>query len=111
MSKHDDEVCFEAIAAAALRGERCPENGTLGVYSDSVTRLAQAGRIKVEISGRNYRAVTILAGPLAGKSTAPHPRGYPAWKTITTEMTVNGKTIPRNHLPSLAPINLRKAAP
>ena len=69
------QQCFEAIERAACEGARCPENGTLGVHSVYTAELARAGRIRVEISGHNWRTVEILAGPHTGKRTAPNPTG------------------------------------
>lgn len=76
------ERCFAAIERAANAGQRCPENGTFDVTSTAVKVLALAGRIKVEISGNNYRTIKILTGDSAGKSTAPDPRGRRPWKVI-----------------------------
>lgn len=76
------EGCFAALEAAAVLGARCPLNDTMGVSADLVGLLARAGRIKVEISGHNYRQVFILTGPNAGKCTAENPLGHHAWKII-----------------------------
>ena len=38
--------------------------------------LAQAGKIKIEISGHNWRRVTILWGEHAGRKTPPNPHGH-----------------------------------
>lgn len=78
------ECCFNAIVRAATEGKRCPENGSFGVDSRFTTELARRGRIRVEISGRNYRTVIILLGEHAGKSTTPHPQGAKPWKVIDT---------------------------
>ena len=82
---------FEMIEAAAVKGVRCPMNWDLPIMS-SPSELARAGKIKIEISGRNYRQVTILVGPNAGKSTAPDPSGARIWMVI-------GKTTIRNGEP------------
>ncbi len=65
--------CFAAIVAAALSGQRCPENGTLHVSGGFCGELAAQGRIKVEVFARNFRVATILTGPHAGLKTAPPP--------------------------------------
>ena len=82
------EAVFARLEAAAIAGDRCPENGCDGVRSDMISALARAGRIKVAISGHNYRTVTILTGPHAGKSTRPDPTGAHVWKVIGTETRV-----------------------
>lgn len=76
------EACFAALERAAIAGERCPMNGQSCIDSDYTTGLARAGRIKVEISGRNFRRVTILVGVHAGKQTAPDPTGMRVWKVV-----------------------------
>lgn len=87
------EACFRAIVAAAIEGKRCPENDTQGVSSYLTTFLAREGRIRIEISGHNYRRIVILTGDHAGKATAPDPTGRKPWKILDTETRVNGKTI------------------
>lgn len=67
------EQCFQAILRAALRGERCPENGSSNVNTDRCRALAAAGRIKIEVFARNFRVVTILTGRHAGRKTARAP--------------------------------------
>lgn len=65
----------------ASRGERCP---TATMFAERVAgdvrralhRLQYRGRIRVQVFGHNYRVVTILTGPLAGKQTKPAPRGW-----------------------------------
>ena len=92
---------FALLVGVALRGERCPhshwdrlhfqapaEPPSDLISSDHVTALARQGRILVEISGRNYRTVTILEGPHAGKKTAPDPSGR-VWKTIGRKTVTN----------------------
>lgn len=76
------EACFSSIERAAVDGRRCPENGTANVNSVLTTALAHAGRVRVEISGYNYRTVHILTGPHAGKSTKPNPTGMRTWKIV-----------------------------
>lgn len=74
------EHCFAAIERAACEGARCPKNGEFGVDTIYTNTLARQGRIKVEISGQNYRTITLLTGPNAGKRTRPdHNR---VWKVI-----------------------------
>jgi hypothetical protein len=76
------DKAFAILEAAAVAGERCPENGTMGLNAGVVPALARAGRIRIAICLHNYRIVTLLSGPHAGKSTAPHPDGRKPWKVI-----------------------------
>lgn len=84
---------FAALEAAAVEGARCPQAHELPKGSGgTVPALARDGRIKIEISGQNWRQVTILVGPNKGKKTAPNPLGHGAWKVIDARSPV------RNHL-------------
>jgi hypothetical protein len=96
MNKQTPEETFRILEAAAVAGERCPMTHGGALNGGNVTQLAHAGRIRVEISGRNWRTVTILTGPNAGKSTAPNPdpRRRTAYLTIDKAGTRrNGKLI------------------
>lgn len=87
---------FRTLEQTAIVGERCPENGVAGLRSDFVCALAHQGRILVEISGNNWRRVTILKGDHVGKSTAPNPDGLRVWKTIDANGTlINGRPLER----------------
>lgn len=72
---------FDLLERTALAGERCPQNGA-NVRSGDVVVLARQGKIRIEISGKNYRRVVILASEHAGRATAGNPDGHPAWKVI-----------------------------
>lgn len=78
------EETFKALEAAAIAGGRCPMNEPDGpLHYGDVPKLARAGRILIEISGRNFRQVTILVGEHAGKKTAPNPDpNAPIWQTL-----------------------------
>lgn len=76
--------CFASIERAACEGARCPTNGNCGVETAYVIELARQGRIRIEISGHNYRTVTILTGPNAGKRTRPDPSGRMSWRVFDT---------------------------
>lgn len=93
------------LEGCACRGERCPQNNTHGIAQAAVSALARAGRIRIEISGQNWRQVFILAGPHAGKATAANPLGARAWKIIGANGTrVNGRLIvPRSRRQPSAP--------
>lgn len=76
------ETCFRAIEAAAIAGERCPDNTVQGVQSHYVKRLADQGRVRVLIYRHNFRVVEILAGPHAGKSTKPPSEPGPPYRIV-----------------------------
>lgn len=81
---------FEMIEAAAVNGDRCPMGWDLPLIG-APGILARDGKIKIEISGHNYRQVTILTGPNAGRATAPNPSGAMAWMIIGKTTLRNGK--------------------
>lgn len=73
---------FALLEAAAVAGERCPVSGG-GLTSGLTTDLAIDGKIKVEIYAKNFRRVTILVGPNAGKTTADPPnKNWKPYKVI-----------------------------
>lgn len=103
MSKLED--CFALLEKCAVVGERCPFNFATGGHplmsGATLTLLARAGRIRVEIGQKNWRVVTILRGNHAGAHTA-YPSGakWRAYKVITNETRINGRiqqTGPRTH--------------
>lgn len=63
---------FVVLEQAAIQGRRCPTSED-GMKPFIVTALALSGQIRSEISARNWRQITILTGPHAGKKTAPNP--------------------------------------
>lgn len=81
MKRETLDAAFAQIEQAAVRGERCPQNHELPQYNCPV-ELARERRILIEISSRNWRVVTLLTGPHAGKKTAPDPAGRKPWKTL-----------------------------
>lgn len=83
----DPDKAFAILESAAVAGKRCPQRGEHGLSSTDTTSLAHAGRIFVEIFAWNFRSITILTGPHAGKMTAPAPQGQRAWKTIDVNGT------------------------
>ncbi len=67
---------FALLEQAAEQGTRCPMSYPKGPINRGVVgELVARGMIKSEVSGQNYRVVTILKGPQAGKQTAPNPTG------------------------------------
>lgn len=93
------ERAFEILEAIAVAGGRCPitsgPEAHREIKSAHISSLAREGRIAVEISSKNWRRVTILIGPNAGKSTAANPhKGNRVYQTIDTRGTmVNGKHV------------------
>lgn len=78
LTQNQIEMGFALIELAAENGERCPtnqsaENPTGELRSGVTTALLKQGRIRVEVYAHNWRVVTILTGPHAGKRTAPSP--------------------------------------
>lgn len=94
-----DEV-FAHLERAAIAGERCPPSNWEGqpappllLHSITMSALAKAGKIHIDISGKNFRQVTILVGPHAGKKTAANPdRHARLWQSITAEGKVLSTT-------------------
>lgn len=64
---------FAMLERAAASGARCPKAGTDGLTSQLTGDLARAGRIRIDVYPHNWRVVTIMTGPNAGKSTEPAP--------------------------------------
>lgn len=82
------DKAFSALEAAAAKGERCPQNSPDGIISDDISELARLGRVRSEIFAHNWRVVTILTGPHAGKKTAPCPhKCHGAWRVTDHEGT------------------------
>lgn len=74
---------FAAIEAAAVAGERCPQNYPHGpIHSNAVSRLYVTGRIRGEIYRYNYRVIVLLDGPHKGKRTAPPAPGLKPYKVV-----------------------------
>jgi hypothetical protein len=67
---------FAVVEQAAIAGARCPFSEAIPGGNHSLRQLTRNGIIRVEIGLHNWRVVTILAGPAAGKATA-QPAG--AW--------------------------------
>lgn len=64
---------FEQLEEAAAQGLRCPENGVGHLRNGAVSKLCRIGKVRSEVYRENYRVVTILHGPHAGKSTRRPP--------------------------------------
>jgi hypothetical protein len=74
---------FRILVAAALKGERCPQRKPYGPLDTSaVTEMYRLGWIKGEIYAFNWRRITIMVGPHAGKTTASFPGAGKPYRTI-----------------------------
>lgn len=83
------EKDFEMLVAAAIKGERCPEDRPRGpIRQGSVTALYEAGRIMSAVYGRGWRVVTILDGPNRGAQTM-----LP--ESTARAIRINGQTMKR----------------
>jgi hypothetical protein len=81
---------FDLLVKAACAGERCPNSHPHGpIDADAISALFEAGRIRSEVYGTNFRRVFILVGEHAGKATAPHPRGLPPYLINGRHVDVN----------------------
>jgi hypothetical protein len=89
------EECFALLEQAAIAGARCPQSAPFGpVRSGDVTALCRDGKILVEVFVHNWRVVTILTGPHAGKKTETPPtfnHSPKPYKTVGRETRVNGR--------------------
>ena len=65
------EAALRTLEQVAAANERCPANDEIG--HGIVSALAAAGKIEVEIYGRNFRRVKLLTGANAGKMTKAPP--------------------------------------
>ena len=91
--------CFAILEAAAVKRERCPtgpELRVLGVSGANTGILAKAGRIRVEVYGKNWRVIEIMEGPHKGARTMECPDGSKPYRIVYKGKTefpqrVNGK--------------------
>ena len=65
------DAAFRTLEQLAAANGRCPSNEEIG--HGVIAALAAAGRIEVEIYGRNFRRVTLISGPHAGAATKGPP--------------------------------------
>lgn len=65
------DAAFRTLEQLAAANGRCPSNEEIG--HGVIAALAAAGRIEVEIYGRNFRRVTLLSGSHAGAATKGPP--------------------------------------
>lgn len=83
LSEQEIERAFALIEQAAASGERAPQSQPHGpLRRQAVTALYRAGRLKGAIYSGNFRVLTILQGPHAGKSTKPPSTQSPPYRII-----------------------------
>jgi hypothetical protein len=89
---------FAMLEKAAASGERCPESRTNGMTSQLTSALARSGQIKIDVYPHNFRVVTILSGPHAGKSTAPPPnKNWRPYLTIEKGSALRKQYAPKQY--------------
>lgn len=97
LSPKNLDKAFAILEACAVAGERCPITAGPTAHrflvSGHTSALAKSGRIFIEISGQNFRRITILTGTNKGRSTASNPdTGAHVWQTVGMEGTkINGR--------------------
>jgi hypothetical protein len=84
-----DEV-FDLMVLCAINNERCPFNDQLP--PGALSSLARAGKVRIEVFRHNWRIVTILEGPHAGKQTLRDPL---LEKGARPYVVIDGATGPR----------------
>ncbi len=83
---------FALLEYAAVRNLRCPKNSPFGPIQSPVLRaLYRRGMIKGEIYMSNWRVITLLVGPNAGKSTAMFPGSAKPYKICGIEKNPSAK--------------------
>ena len=95
------EAALRALEHAAVTDGRCPANAEIGY--GVVSALAAAGKIEVEIYGRNFRRVRLLTGAHAGSATKGPPG--PSWRpyAITDRNGTRRTGLPPQHAPRARP--------
>lgn len=91
---------FEILVAAAITGSRCPVTSGPDVHpyltSAHIVALAKRGHIRSEVSGHNWRQITILTGRHAGKKTAPNPNeNAVVYKTMDAKGSKSNTSVQR----------------
>lgn len=80
---------FAMLETAAASGARCPVAGTNGLTSTLTGTLARTGKIRIDVYPHNWRVITIMAGPHAGKATAlPPDKTWRPYRTIEAAQTL-----------------------
>lgn len=77
---------FAMLERCAIAGERCPQTQPHGPLTPGhTTILVREGKIRIEVFRHNWRVVTILAGPNAGKQTKACPAGGRPYMVVTRD--------------------------
>jgi len=105
------EAALRALEQLAATNGRCPANDEIGY--GVVSALAAAGKIEVEIYGRNFRRVKLLTGEFEGFSTQRPPnagaRPYAITDRNGTRRTGFGKqNAPRPRPSAPRPLTMRE---
>jgi len=81
-------LVFKALCHCARNGERCPTQEQFrrsygfGAVSSVIDELRRAGKIKVEVYGRNWRVIEIMEGEFKGCRTMEPPHGGKPYKVL-----------------------------
>jgi hypothetical protein len=89
---------FKMLEKVALAGARCPVSRVNGLTSQLTSELARTGKIRIDVYPHNYRVITILAGPHAGRATAPPPN-----KTWRPYLTIEKGSEPKPQYTRISP--------
>ena len=105
------EAALRTLEQVAAANGRCPGNDEIGY--GIISALAAAGKIEVEIYGRNFRRVTLLTGVHAGATTKGPPgarsRPYAVTDRNGTRRTGFGPQNTRRARPSAPrPLTMRE---
>lgn len=87
------DQAFDALETVAITNGRCPTNEEIG--RGVIAAIAASGRIKVEAFGRNFRRITILTGPRAGRMTMAPPGPWRPYKTVDKDGTHRDTVVSR----------------
>ena len=74
-ARHNPMDAYSKIVAAAIAGDRAPQNTEIAGGAMIVGELVNMGKIKVELYGQNWRVFELLDGPNKGARTAEAPKG------------------------------------
>ena len=84
-----DRMVFRMIESRAAIGGRMPRHEDFKTdgpsIKRSIVRLIKAGKIQCNISGRNWRVMTVLVGPHAGTQTQVPPHGGAVYAVSTRD--------------------------
>lgn len=77
------DATFALLEEVACNGERCPQSKPFGPLNPrTMSALAHAGRICIEIFFHNWRVVTIMEGPHLGRQTMRPPKAGKPYRAV-----------------------------